>query len=73
MYHFKKCTKLNAHISKLHIFSRQDTTVNSLINGHANKRTPLINAQIHFRRQIATQTLIVDSLKSGQAISGPSF
>ena len=50
-----------------------DFTVNSLINGYANQRTPLINGQIHFSRRIASQTLIVDSLKNVQAISGPSF
>ena len=47
--------------------------MNSLINGRANQRTPLINGQIHFLRQIASQNLIVNSLKSGQAISGASF
>ena len=48
-------------------------TVNSLINGHPNQRAPLINGQIHFPRRIASQTLIVDSLKSRQAIRGSSF
>ena len=48
-------------------------TVNSLINGHTNQRTPLIIRLIHFPRQIASQTLIVESLKSGQAIGGLSF
>ena len=48
-------------------------TVNSLINGHANYRTALINGQIQFPRRIAGQTLIYDALKSGQEISGLSF
>ena len=48
-------------------------TVNSLINGHANQRTALINGRIHFPRRIAGQTLIDGALKSGQAISGLSF
>ena len=48
-------------------------TVNSLINGHANQRTALVNGRIHFPQRIAGQTLIDDALKSGQAIRGLSF
>ena len=48
-------------------------TVNSLISGHGNQGTALINGQIHFPRRIASQSLIIDSLKSGQPISRPSF
>ena len=48
-------------------------TVNSLTNGHDNQRTTLINGLIRFPQRIASQTLIVDSLKSGQAINGPSL
>ena len=57
----------------LSTFCNHTYTVNSLIKGHANQRTPLINGQIHVPRRIANQTLIVDSLKCGQSISGPSF
>ena len=51
----------------------RNSTVNSLINGHANHRTALINGRIHFPWRIADQTLIDNALKSGQAVSGLSF